>query len=425
MLTPIPLEMDEVGPHRVIRIGSVASSLVAFVLVFSSVRGWVVLNFDLPSYGVYAVSSILLICTSAYGFLLRMRFRGRQFILLRNLLLVNLALGVLNIFTEVVLGGTIEHSMAYVIVLPYIIFVFFCTPPRFLQIGFDIIAALISYSVLSNFLYSLSGSEGVAYLNEYYSKLRPDVFEAMSRTGEYFRVGGYTASYHDSANILGMLGSYFFVKGFIERGVLRIGAALGVLGIMTLTQSAANIVFVLLTCLFFLMYIILREKKIGNYLLFIGIVVAVLIIYFYFPASGIFTQRIGEHGDYVGMQNKLSLDMPLSLNFWLGHGYSYGSDFVQTEIGFLKDVFQFGIFHELIVCIILIGPLFVFGRSRWKPAAALPCLAAIVFGFISLGHYGSLFRITNISIFYAMHALFFASMSGERLRESGRALGGQ
>jgi hypothetical protein len=44
-------------------------------------------------------------------------------------------------------------------------------------------------------------------------------------------------------------------------------------------------------------------------------------------------------------------------------------------------------------------------RNKSRDLFALPYLAAVVFGFISLVHYGSLFRSTNIAVFYAMYAL--------------------
>ena len=36
---------------------------------------------------------------------------------------------------------------------------------------------------------------------------------------------------------------------------------------------------------------------------------------------------------------------------------------------------------------------------------ALPSLAAITFGFLSLLHYGSLLRVTSIFLFYAFYAV--------------------
>jgi hypothetical protein len=252
---------------------------------------------------------------------------------------------------------------------------------------------------------SLTGDAGYDYLIDYNLKLRPDVFQALSRTGEYFRAGGYTGSYHDSANILGMLGSYYLINGLVGRKLLGIAIGVLVISIMTLTQSTANIVLALINCSLFTIYIVFRERSTFHFCLFMALASVLLFGSYYIPELNIFTRRLGPGADYEGMLAALSVDMLFSPFLWIGHGYAVESAYIKTEVALLKGFLELGVVHALLLNAILTYPLYLFMRNKSRDLFALPYLAAVVFGFISLVHYGSLFRSTNIAVFYAMYAL--------------------
>ena len=107
------------------------------------------------------------------------------------------------------------------------------------------------------------------------------------------------------------------------------------------------------------------------------------------------------------MANGLSLDMFRSLYFWIGHGYSFNSEYIISEVAFIKSLHQFGLATSLILFTLLFYPIWFYFRNPRILLTSIPYLAPIVFGFISLLHYGSLFKITNIAIFYLFYALFF------------------
>lgn len=398
-------------PHK---LGALASYFVVFVLAFISLRGWVVLNLNVPTEVVYGFSSMLIIALAMYGFNCRFRIKDSNLTLLRNLLIVNLLMGTYYIMSTKLLGGVVDISVMYMYVLPYIIFLFLRISAKKLHMGLFLIFVGISFSVIDNFRISLTGADGLGYLEEYNTKLRPLVFEAMSRSGDYFRVGGYTGSYHDSANILGMLGSYYYVKSIIDRSWLTIISAMIALGAMTFTQSAANIVLALFTCLIFTIYIAVKNPTFGTSILLLAIAVMVSFITSTFPEVLVFTDRVGADGDWEGMGNKLSIDVLFTPYFWVGYGYTAGSEFIKTEIGFLKGILELGLVPACLLYWILIYPAYIFVKSKSQSIAPLPYLAAIVFGFLSLAHYGSLFRSTNIAIFYAMYALFFINVIADK-----------
>jgi hypothetical protein len=297
--------------------------------------------------------------------------------------------------------------------LPYMVFLFLRTSPDKIHIGFFLIFIGISFSVIDNFRISLSGADGLMYLEDYNTKLRPLIFEVMSRTGNYLRVGGYTGSYHDSANILGMLGSYYYVKSIIDKRIFFMVIGTIALVAMMLTQSAANIIIALTTCLIFTTYIAIKKPFIGIWLLILTFAIVMILIISIFPDLLVFTNRLGAEGDWEGMFNKLELEVLITPSFWVGFGYSTGSEFIQTEISFLKIILEKGIIPAGLLFWILIYPVYVFLRKKAQSFNLLPYLAAIVFAFLSLSHYGSLFRVTNIAIFYAMYTLFFINVIAE------------
>ncbi len=398
-------------PHK---LGALASYFVVLVLVFTSLRGWVVLNLNAPTEVVYSFSSMLIIALAMYGFNCRFRIKDSNLTLLRNLLLVNLLLGIYYVIGTKLLGGAIEVSIFYLYILPYIVFLFLRISAKKLHVGLFFIFVGISFSVIDNFIISLTGADGLAYMEEYNTKLRPLVFDAMSRTGAYLRVGGYTASYHDSANILGMLGSYYYVKSIIDRSWLTIIIAMIALGAMTFTQSAANIILALFTCFMFTIYIAVKKPTVSTGILLLAIAVMVTFAISTFPELLVFSARIDADGDWDNMNKNITWEIFLSPHFWFGHGSIVSSESVGTEVAFLAGILQVGIVPACLLYWILIFPVYVFFARKSGSFALLPYLAAIVFGFLSLTHYGSLFRVTNIAIFYAMYALFFINVIADK-----------
>ena len=381
---------------------------IVLLLILGSVRGAIVVNFDISSNSVYLASAGSLLLLSLVGMIHSFNARGRDLKRLRFLMTLNVAFGIGFLLIEFLLGMQFEAGVLYVLLAPFIVFLFLRLPSRYMNFAFAVIALMTSYSVLSDFIEMNSGPRGYDGVVEKYEKLRPNLELGVSRTGEFFRAAGYTASYHDSAQILGMLVCFFFIRFMLRKNFLDLGIALfGVLS-LTLTQSAANIVVAGATVAVFSAYLLLRAGKASN-LVFTLIAVLAMggLIAFFGQVMSIFAARLSPEGDWAGMFRMLD---PASLIdsvpfVLLGHANAMGSAVITTEVGYLKDIYQLGIVHIIVLYGILLFPIIRYRKLNATCIDAMPTIAALSFGFLSLIHYGSLFRVTNVFLYFGFYSV--------------------
>jgi hypothetical protein len=131
---------------------------------------------------------------------------------------------------------------------------------------------------------------------------------------------------------------------------------------------------------------------------------------------GFFLARLGSDGSWDGMANVLGLgtlvrSVPYAL---VGHAGAFGSRSADTEIAALGVVYRLGIIHATVLYSILLYPLWRWFKARRWCATAVPAVAAVTCGFLSLAHYGSLFRITSVFLFYAFGAVVLCHVVNPR-----------
>ena len=385
---------------------NISTFLLATTLVFFSVRGWIVLNTNIPAQYVYYFASILITIISIIGFRNRILFKIPDLIILRNMMLINLLLGIINVLVDIIIWQQFFLTVVFIFIVPYIIFIFFRIQPKILYFSFIIIALFISYSVTYEFGLALSGNEAVQKIIDNNTKLRPELTDwGLSTTDIYIRVGGYTGSYHDSAHILGMLSTFFYVRYLIKKNLLDLLFFIITIIPMTFTQSASNIIIAITTFLLFTIYIAFIKKNIKTLFTLLLLFVFITLVVINNPETTIFATRAGKDGDWSGMANALSYKMILSPLFFFGHSTALASEFIETEVAHLKYIIDLGLFHALLLYSILIYPLYLFLKLKNKCDEALPYLASVFFGFFSLIHYASLFRSTSIGLFYAFYSI--------------------
>lgn len=391
------------------RLNSVWSWSVAFIVAMGSIRGMLVINLDAPVAIVNMLSAGALLILAIYGWIKSGWYKHPELTWLKNLLKLNMLLGIVNEVVDRFLGIPFEPSVLYLYLAPYIIFLFLRVPSYYFNVVIIVVTIAISGSVMGNFIESLKGPEGWENALEYNLKLKSeDDTMGRSRTGQFFRASGYTGNPHDSANILGMVVSFFFIRFLLKKKVPDLGLFLFASLSLAMTQSATNILSVLLTLIIFTAYIMIRSRKMSTYVyIFFGMVGIAVLITTFSEVMFIFMARIGDGGDWEGMTQQFGTDSMFSASPFIlfGHATGFGSEIIQTEISHLKILFQLGIIHSFIIFWIMLYPVFRFVKNRASCIEALPSAAAIFFGFISLLHYGLLFRVTSVFLFYLFFAL--------------------
>ena len=79
-----------------------------------------------------------------------------------------------------------------------------------------------------------------------------------------------------------------------------------------------------------------------------------------------------------------------------------------TELAFVKILFEYGILHTIIIFLLLSMPciLYLFKKHYMNKLEIFPYVIAIFIGFLTLWHYGSVVRTTNIFGFFAIYGQF-------------------
>jgi hypothetical protein len=233
---------------------------------------------------------------------------------------------------------------------------------------------------------------------------------------------------HDAANLLAIL-SVYWVAMLFRKSTHKISIyIISVISIsaMLMTQSASNIVAFFMG-IFFIMSVYRRKLfKFTSYLhllYFILILTAVGFLsrifldmkydFLFQWLRRTFSGSVWANMVSLGITN-IGKDL---LVVFTGHGSSLGFSSVgnTSEIAFIKMLMEFGLIAWIAIMIILIYPIwcYVLNRSKNKQLA-LPYIAAILVGVISLWHYGSVLRTTNIFVFFALYACALKIFANER-----------
>jgi len=398
--------------------------LVIGLMVLSSIRGIIVVNTNLDPGRVYLYVTALLLAVSGVGILISPSYSSLGLGRFKNLVHLNLILGILNLVIDhLVLGYPLSLGvgMVYVYAAPYILFVFMKIPIQYLRVGLAMVLVAIAYSVAENFYQLLSGVDGVQRVIDYNLKIHPNSNDFLSRGAgpTLYRVGGYTGSYHDSANILGMVVTFFFIRGLLKKNLLDLALALAGVISLTLTQSTANLVVFIFTVSVFTWYTLVRSRATMTFVyLTLSSVALAFLVLGSGGVMGFFVERLSGVGYWTGMFNQLDPDtlirlLPFAL---AGHITSLGGigDSGLTEVGLLRILYQLGTIHTAVLYSILLYPVWRWFKVRRWCATAVPAVAAIVFGFLSLLHYGSLFRVTSVFIFYAFGAICLSHVTNHQ-----------
>jgi len=404
-----------------------------FVLLFSVIRGLVpliTLNGSLAE-PTYSFSFFLGLLLASYGFykvfFSKMKIIRKE---IRYLLILNFILTIYWLLPLLIFipSFNLLVGLAYKCWFPFAVYAFMTVPEKKLIPIFQIITLVVAGFVLYDFI-SLNTNiipNGYDLTVARYELLRPETFRGISKntlsSGIVLRPNGILGSGklpHDSGNVLALFSVYWLAMSFRKDVYNYTVPLLAVFSLITilLSQSTSNIVaciFGLLIVLFFYKRNIFSFKNIMKILFFLF----PLCIWIYNKIENVigllwaWTRRLSlETGDWEGMTYLGDSSFGSNLfSFLFGYGQSLGISEVSYygEQAFTKIIFEYGIVNAIIFFLLLLMPLifFLFNKNHLKKFEVFPYVIAIFVGFLSLWHYGSVLRTTNIFIFFAFYGQF-------------------
>ena len=383
---------------------NISSIFLEILVCAASLRGLLPLFLGVSAYRTYYVTSAIMFGLCFLGLLISTLDTTEN-----NQWHILFALFGLAYFAIEIIFGRFEVSVLYIFLAPFSVYVFRRINNKHLSLLIDTITVVVALSVIVMFMIGLQ-PDGYDRLMNIMTVLRPDTV-ALSRTGVIIRSPGITGSYHDSANILGMVAVFFSIHFLLNWQLKSLLLAILSLVAMLLTQSAANIFICLITIAFLFAYILLKRGKGIAFFLFLFFN---CIVIGFFSLFGnyvlVFTRRLSAGGDWSGMMNGLSFDSFIASARYvlLGHAALFHAPIIASEIALLKIFFELGIFGFALFSSIYLWPFKILLQRSWpKMAGAYPPIGATVFGMLSLLHYGSVMRITSIFLFFMFYAMIF------------------
>ena len=407
------------------------------VLVFSVTRGFVPLltgNAALarPTYNLSFVLGVFLSLMGLYLALFKKsHVTPKQ---LRLLLIGNFILHLIWLLPIVIYNPerNLIVGFAYTGLFPFAVFGFTRIPEKYLTAALAVCTLLLAGTVMWDFVELnttlIPGGLDLAVKRQLL--LRPDTFTAFGNTAGLMRAIGILGTYpHDAGNLLAILSTYWIALLFRQGGskiAICIISALAISG-MLMTQSAANIV-VFFVGVFFI--IATYRRKIFNFTGAAGILTALgtvaVMLYVFANYLGIesgmlwqWSKRIGPGGSWGDMMSLGITDVGRDLlTVFIGHSSSLGLSKVGdvSELGFIKIIMELGLIPAAVFLIVFIYPTWRYISTKGQgKQSALPYVAAILVGFISLWHYGSVLRTTNEFVFFTLYASAMKIFADDRL----------
>jgi hypothetical protein len=385
------------------------NKIIVFLILFiATLRGYLVL-ISLPSNIVFGLSSflvILLVILFSFKYYKKSPIYS-NFKKVNNFIFYNTLFFTIYIILEIIfsLSGIVNvtdlstASLYYIFVSPFFIYIFNFNTINLKNILFIISIFLCASILYESKFYFIDG--GYNLLLEYRQKFRPN--EVIGLAGNNFQLAGVVADHHDMANLLGMLTVFFFNQYCVDKKVKNFLIFLLLLISLLLTVSATNIVLTL----FFVFLIMIYFKSVRSIILLLSILLLTTFLnQDVISVFNGFTNKFGADSNSNALFGFLSIyDILKGVPFlMLGHGTSFDTPIIRSEISFIKLLFGFGILHFVTLINLVLYPIFMW-RKNGYPNIASGEMFSILFGFVSLLHYGSLMRVTSIFLFFSLYSV--------------------
>jgi len=339
---------------------------------------------------------------------------------LYQILVVNLLVYIYWIVTDLLLGGGAESILYFLrmALIPFVIYMFLNVDEKLLMRLLFVVSVLVAASCILDFI--LLNTNIVANGRDWYfwyaSAFRQGGMPLGSHIAHVYRATGITGNMHDSGNLMAILVVFWFGIIMTRRGLRYVIISMPIFIVaLLMTFSVSNIFAafagVVAIIIYQMRFIKLRNISVIISVLIVGGAIYLLAEYFFNFNWSLIT---GWTLKLRAVQWKAITTIGAS-DFWTdffmffaGHGFTAKISNIPfiTEFAVLRMAYNSGLFTFIISLLLILYPVLCFFKSsRLTRKMMLPAVTAVGVGVLSLWHYGSVFRSTNIFLFYTMFAI--------------------
>jgi len=390
--------------------------ITLIILVLSMFRGVVSIligDFIETKYIYHTISSVFMLYAAFWIFQKYRSVLPRQ---LNTLLNLNLLAYTFWLITDLILfTGNIVYFFTYAI-FPFFI-IPFCRVDRETYIKvFYIISFFISCTVIFDYLLINTRVYADGYeIRETLRHLLTSDSHSPTHTNGLYRAVGIIGEEHEAASLLVMMSAFLYsVKSSVFHPIFQSLCLILVWISLLLTYSAANIIVGLVSIMIITVYKI--QKRPVKYLGIGMMIIAMLVLsisYNLFQINDIiqpFLTRLDNDEAW-----KVILSQRININIFdeflaliVGHVKGFGiSEFgLISEVGLVRILYNSSIFIFLFTALICIYPIFMYAKvDSVVKTYMFPYIVTIYSGLLTLAHYGTLFRSTNIILFFSIYGV--------------------
>ncbi|EKR25176.1 hypothetical protein [Leptospira interrogans] len=395
-----------------------------FLLLFCSLRGLVPLlledgDFAYPS--IY-LSFLMGVYISLWGLKRACQVvRNDPFYLLSKIMIINLIVSFLWVIPNFFSGDRSQViNFVYRGLFPCSIFIFIRLTEKTIVRLLGVIAILISFSIVWDSYEMNLLPYPAGYFKVYYRQLilRPDTLDFFGSTSGIFRSGGLLGIRpHESGSLLAVVITLFLGLGIRSKSLLPkefLIVFLISIGFI-LSQSASNIIAAIVGIVF--LFFVSRKNPFtrDRFLTFFPVIMLITVlkpekvIDIIVSFLGKIAKRVSpDYAGWKGMTRVGMTDNPimdlleLILDFCSVIGRCNAP---HSEVELLNLFTEFGLVYFSLFVSLLLFPLGVFFFRKNSNLLCTPYISAIFVGFVTLWHYATIIRTSNIFIFYSIYAL--------------------
>jgi hypothetical protein len=230
-----------------------------------------------------------------------------------------------------------------------------------------------------------------------------------------YRSVGLAGEEHDTASIFVMLTAFLLsVDNSTIKSQYRYFLLPASWMALLMTASAANITMTVVASFLIIMYKVINIKVSRSVLADILVIIIAISLLLsndvIYDRLTVFMERFSPEVIDIMLSQQIQefnlVDETLAL--FIGHtdNHNIGQYAHVTEFGIVRIAYNSGIFLFVVIMSVLLFPAVLFIKSdRFTRQRMFPYLVAVLAGLMTLIHYGSIFRSTNIILFYSFYGM--------------------